>query len=129
MYPMIRLDFGFQCDSPLDILTDLFEKQPKKSRTSILLPKPVYLWRITTSKSYCTDLEEKFDELISMIGPKLEALVQLLKDPDLRERLLVAFDAIVVMEIDERPVLCLSEERIALLASLNAQFSVVIYSP
>lgn len=129
MYPMIRLDFGFQCDSPLDILTDLFEKQPKKSRTSILLPKPVYLWRITTSKSYCTDLEEKFDELISMIGPKLEALAQLLKDPDLRNRLIIGFDAIVVMEIDERPVLCLSEERIALLASLNAQFSVVIYSP
>lgn len=63
--------------------------------------------------------------MISMLGPKVEVLQQLVKDYEID----VSFDGIVVMEDGDAPELCLSKETIALLASLNAQFGITLYEP
>lgn len=123
MYPKVRVDFGIDCAFPLDIITDLLGIAPKKSNQNA--PEPFYYWHMETDQSFCRCLEEKFDEMISMLGPKVEVLQQLVKDYEID----VSFDGIVVMEDGDAPELCFSKETIALLASLNAQFGITLYEP
>lgn len=125
MYPKIKVVFGIDCAFPLDVITDLLGIAPKMSKQTVVIPEPFYYWHIETDQSFCRCLEEKFDEMISMLGSKVEVLQQLVKD----YKIDVSFDGIVVMEDGDAPELCFSKETIALLASLNAAFGITIYKP
>lgn len=70
-------------------------------------------------------LEEKFDEMISMLGRRVTVLQQLVKDYEIN----ITFEGIIVMKNYDAPDLCFSKETIALLASLNAAFGIMIYGP
>ncbi len=125
MYPTIKVIFSIVCAFPMDVITDLLGIAPKKGKQTVAIPEPFYYWYIETDKSFCRCLEEKFDEMISMLGSKVEVLQQLVKD----YKIDVSFDGIVVMEDGDAPELCFSKETIALLASLNAEFGITLYKP
>jgi hypothetical protein len=123
MYPEIGIHFSIFCPTPLDIITNLLDVQPK--RQSIIIPEPLYYWSLDTNRSFCRCLEEKLGEMISMLEPKIEALKQLIKNYEVD----LSFIAVIVMEDGDAPELFFSKETIALLASLNAQFACTIYEP
>ena len=107
---------------------DLLSVEPKKCRQTVVIPNPLYYWYMVTEQSHCRSLQEKFDEMISMLGKlgaKVEVLQQLVKDYEIG----VDFGGVVVMKNGDAPELCLSKETIALLASLNAQFGITLYKP
>ena len=127
-YPQIQVDFSVFYPSPLDVITDLLSVEPKKCRQTVVIPNPLYYWYMVTEQSHCRSLQEKFDEMISMLGKlgaKVEVLQQLVKDYEIG----VDFGGVVVMKNGDAPELCLSKETIALLASLNAQFGITFYKP
>ena len=112
VYPKIQVDFSVFYPSSLDVITDLLGVEPKKCRQTVVIPNPLYYWYMVTEQSHCRCLQEKFDEMISMLG-KLGATVEVLQQ----------------LVKDYAPELCLSKETIALLASLNAQFGIALYEP
>ena len=128
VYPQIQVDFSVFYSSPLDVITDLLGVEPKKCRQTVVIPNPLYYWYMVTEQSHCRCLQEKFDEMIYMLGKlgaKVEVLQQLVKDYEIG----VDFGGVVVMKNGDAPELCLSKETIALLASLNAQFGIALYEP
>ncbi len=125
MYPEIRIDFSIFCTSPLDIITNLLDLQPKSCKQTEIIPKPLYYWSLKTDQSSCRCLEEKFSEIISMLEPKMEALKQLIENYEID----LSFTAVIVMEDADAPELFFSKKTIAFLASLNAQFGFTIYKP